>query len=72
MMRLHPILFGMLRMSQLIIVTWIRIEFSSAAERTYPYYYCSPVTVSHADFGAATHPGVEGGTHRRRTTFERC
>jgi len=22
--------------------------------------------------GAATHPGVEGGTHRRRATFERC
>jgi len=27
---------------------------------------------SHADFGAATHPGVGGGTHRRRATFERC
>jgi len=27
---------------------------------------------SHADFGAATHPGVAGGTHRRRATFERC
>ena len=27
---------------------------------------------SHADFGAATHMGVGGGTHRRRTTFERC
>ena len=25
-----------------------------------------------ADFGAATHPGVGGGTHRRRATFERC
>ena len=24
----------------------------------------------HADFGAATHPGVGGGTHRRRATFE--
>jgi len=23
-------------------------------------------------FGAATHPGVGGGTHRRRATFERC
>ena len=27
---------------------------------------------SHADFGAATHSGVGGGTHRRRATFERC
>ena len=27
---------------------------------------------SHADFGAATHPGVGGGTHRRRATVERC
>jgi len=29
---------------------------------------------SHADFdfGAATHPGVGGGTHRRRATFEHC
>ena len=27
---------------------------------------------SHADFGAATHPGVGGATHRRRATFERC
>jgi len=27
---------------------------------------------SRADFGAATHPGVGGGTHRRRGTFERC
>jgi len=27
---------------------------------------------SHADFGAATHPGVGGGTHHRRATFERC
>jgi len=27
---------------------------------------------SHADFGAATHPGVGGGTHRRRATFEPC
>ena len=27
---------------------------------------------SHADFGAAAHPGVGGGTHRRRATFERC
>ena len=27
---------------------------------------------SHADFGAATHPGVGGGTHRRRATFDRC
>jgi len=27
---------------------------------------------SHADSGAATHPGVGGGTHRRRATFERC
>ena len=27
---------------------------------------------SHADFGAATHPGVKGGTHRRRATFEHC
>ena len=27
---------------------------------------------SHADFGAATHPGVGGGTHRRRATFEWC
>jgi len=26
----------------------------------------------HADFGAATHPGVGGGTHRRRATVERC
>jgi len=25
-----------------------------------------------ADFGAATHPDVGGGTHRRRATFERC
>ena len=25
---------------------------------------------SHADFGAATHPGVGGGTHRRRATFD--
>jgi len=24
------------------------------------------------DSGAATNPGVEGGTHRRRATFERC
>jgi len=23
-------------------------------------------------FDAATHPGVGGGTHRRRATFERC
>jgi len=27
---------------------------------------------SHADSGAATHPGVGGGTHRRRATFDRC
>jgi len=27
---------------------------------------------SHADFGAANHPGVGGGTHRRRATVERC
>jgi len=27
---------------------------------------------SHADFGAATHPGVGGSTHRRRATFDRC
>jgi len=27
---------------------------------------------SHADFSAATHPGVGGGTHRRRATVERC
>ena len=27
---------------------------------------------SHADFGAATHPGGGGGTHRRRATFDRC
>jgi len=27
---------------------------------------------SHAYFGVATHPGVGGGTHRRRATFERC
>jgi len=27
---------------------------------------------SYADFGAATHPGVGGGTHRRRATFDRC
>jgi len=27
---------------------------------------------SHADFGAAIHPGVGGGTHRRRATFDRC
>jgi len=26
----------------------------------------------YADFGAATHPGVGGGTHRRRATFDRC
>jgi len=26
---------------------------------------------SHADFGAAIHPGVGGGTHRRRATFDR-
>ena len=26
----------------------------------------------HVDFGAATHPGVGGGTHRRRATFDRC
>jgi len=25
-----------------------------------------------AGFGAATHPGVDGGTYRRRATFERC
>jgi len=29
-------------------------------------------TTFHADFGAATHPGVGGGTHRRRATFDRC
>jgi len=27
---------------------------------------------SHAVFGAAAHPGVGGGPHRRRATFERC
>jgi len=27
---------------------------------------------SHADFGAATHPGVGGGTHRRRATADLC
>ena len=26
----------------------------------------------HADFGAATHPAVGGGMHRRRATFDRC
>ena len=26
----------------------------------------------HKVFGAATHPGVGGGTYRRRATFERC
>jgi len=26
---------------------------------------------SHADFAAATHPGMGGGTHRRRAAFER-
>jgi len=30
------------------------------------------LSTSHADFGAATHPGVGGGTHRRRATFDRC
>ena len=29
-------------------------------------------TFTHADFGEATHPGVGGGTHRRRATVERC
>jgi len=29
-------------------------------------------STSHADFGAATHGGVGGGTHRRRATVERC
>jgi len=28
-------------------------------------------TTPHADFGALTHLGVGGGTHRRRATFER-
>jgi len=28
--------------------------------------------ISHTDFGAATHPGVGGGTYRRRATFDRC
>ena len=32
----------------------------------------APDPTSHADFGAATHPGVGGGTHRRRGTFESC
>ena len=27
---------------------------------------------SHADFGVDTHPGVGGGTHRRRAPVERC
>ena len=26
----------------------------------------------HADFGAATHLGVGGGTHRRRAAVDRC
>jgi len=26
---------------------------------------------SHADFGAQTHPGVGGGTHRRCAAFDR-
>ena len=26
----------------------------------------------YSDFGAATHPGVGDGTHRRRATVERC
>ena len=29
-------------------------------------------TTASADFGAAIHPGVGGGTHRRRAIFERC
>jgi len=31
----------------------------------------SSLTTNHADFGAATHPGVGGGAHRRRATFNR-
>jgi len=31
-----------------------------------------PLVYWYGDFGAATHPGVGGGTHRRRATFERC
>jgi len=27
---------------------------------------------TYSDFGAATHPGVGGGTHSRRATFDRC
>jgi len=30
------------------------------------------IHISVSDFGAATHPGVGGGTHRRRATFDRC
>ena len=35
-------------------------------------YHPSSDPTSYADFGAATHPGVGGGTHRRRATFKRC
>jgi len=28
--------------------------------------------LSLTQFGAATHPGMGGGTHRRRAIFERC
>jgi len=57
--------------------------FLQEARRPLPCLAASTVTIglpvvfffcftSYANFGAATHPGVGGGTHRRRATFERC
>ena len=37
-----------------------------------PIMNTATIPFFHRAFGAATHPGVGGGTHRRRATVERC
>jgi len=48
-----------------------RVQRAAASNKVYMSQVFDPT--SHADFGAATHPGVGGGTtHRRHATFDRC
>jgi len=53
------------------VYIYIIHTFIGLTHKTNPFMN-SQRTPSHADFGAATHPGVGGGTHRRRATFDRC
>jgi len=49
-------------------------QFSLLHRSRFPWWVSihKKYTTSHPDFGAATYPGVGGGTHRRRATSERC